>query len=98
MTADTRMGRFATWIAAPRVQMRVNAIATVVWFVMMPVTLAIPIFRTSILWLAFISAWALFATHLGAWVAALAYVRAESADRKADHVIIHSEDIPDFHQ
>jgi hypothetical protein len=76
--------RFALWVASPRVQTWFNGAFTVVWLVMMPVTLLIPTFRTSVLWIAFISAWALFATHLGAWIAALVNVKAERIDNRTE--------------
>ena len=102
------MLRLARWTAKPRVQAWFNAVCTIIWLMMLPITLSFPFFRTSILWLAFISAWALFATHLGAWIAALVNVRAESlqghavaaADNhqdihvKLDHIIQHSPKMP----
>lgn len=75
--------RVVQWLAKPRVQTWFNGAFTVVWLVMMPVTLMIPVFRTSVLWIAFISAWALFATHLGAWIAALVNVKAERIDDRS---------------
>lgn len=96
------------WTAKPKVQTYFNGTLTVVWLGMLPITLAFPFFRTSILWIAFISAWALFATHLGAWIAALVNVRAEKLEghvdraaghrvdlhEKLDHIIEYSPDIP----
>lgn len=74
----------ALWLAKPKVQTWFNGALTVLWLVMMPVTLVIPVFRTSVLWIAFISAWALFATHLGAWIAALVNVKAERIDDRTE--------------
>lgn len=71
-------------LAKPTVQTWFNGIATALWLVMMPVTLMCAFFRTSILWLAFISAWALFATHLGAWIAALVNVKAERITNRTE--------------
>jgi hypothetical protein len=98
---------------APRVQVWFNGFWTVFWLIMMCLT---PVFAhtlyAAVVWVSFISAWALFATHLGAWIAALVNVRAEDLQghaetvnerhdemhAKLDHIIRHSEDIPDFHE
>lgn len=97
--------RLAQWVAAPRVQARFNGVLTVVWLVMMPVTLAFIGPFSTVLWVSFVSAWALFATHLGAWIAALVNVKAERIEdhasnmphhavetqRRLDHIIKHSD-------
>lgn len=91
--------RFIQWLAAPRVQTWFNGAFTVIWLVMMPITLAFIGPFSTVLWVSFISAWALFATHLGAWIAALVNVRAERIEQqklhdKLDHIIEHHPDIP----
>ena len=73
----SRAVRFAQWLAAPKVQAWFNAVLTLVWLIMMPITVLFIGPFSTVLWVAFISAWALFATHLGAWIAALVNVRAE---------------------
>lgn len=106
--SDSRFHRALVWFARPDVQAWFNGAMTGGWFLMLPVTLFIPLFRTSILWLAFISAWALFATHLGAWIAAMVNVKAARIEehaavmpshasetiRRLDHVIEHHPAIP----
>jgi len=72
------------WLANPKVQTWFNGAFTVVWLLMLPITFVIPVFRTSVLWVAFISAWALFATHLGAWIAALVNVKAQRIDDRTE--------------
>ena len=76
--------RLATWLAKPRVQTVFNGAMTVVWLVMMPVTLAFIGPFSTVLWVSFISSWALFATHLGAWIAALVNVKAERITSKTE--------------
>lgn len=78
------MRRLGLWVAKPNVQAWFNGVMTALWLMMLPITLMFPLFRTSILWLAFISAWALFATHLGAWIAALVNVKAERIDNRVE--------------
>lgn len=78
------MTRFATWLAKPIVQTRFNAAMTVLWLVMLPITLLFVRTFSAILWVSFISAWALFATHLGAWIAALVNVKAERIDNRTE--------------
>jgi hypothetical protein len=59
------------------------------WFVMVPVTLIVAPLRTAILYLALMSVWANFATHLGGWISALVNVRAERIDdRSAEHATL----------
>lgn len=69
--------RVAIWLAKPKVQTWFNGAMTAVWLVMMPITLLFIGPFSTVLWVSFISAWALFATHLGAWIAALVNVKAE---------------------
>lgn len=83
------------WLSRPKVQLRFWALWTGVWVVLMPITLA-TFLKVSLEWVVFMSLFANAASCGTATVAALAYVRAESADRKADHVIFHSDDIPDL--
>ena len=87
------------FLASPRVQTWFNGLLTVIWLVMLPITLAFVGPFSTVLWVSFISAWALFATHLGAWIAALVNVRAERIEQqklheKLDHIIEHHPDIP----
>ena len=72
--------RTAKWLANPRVQVWFNGSMTVLWFVMLPVTFMFQTTFQKVVWVSFISAWALFATHLGAWIAALVNVKAERID------------------
>ena len=72
--------RFAIWLAKPKVQTWFNGAMTVLWLVMLPITLLFTSRFDTVLWVSFISAWALFATHLGAWIAALVNVKAERID------------------
>lgn len=76
--------RILLWLANPKVQTWFNGAMTLAWLAMLPITFLIPVFRTSVLWIAFISAWALFATHLGAWIAALVNVKAERIDDRTE--------------
>jgi hypothetical protein len=75
----------ALWLADPRVQVWFNGLMTVVWLIMMCLT---PVFAhnlyAAVVWVSFISAWALFATHLGAWIAALVNVKAERIDNRTE--------------
>ena len=91
--------RAILWLAKPAVQTWFNGAMTVIWLVMMPITLAFIGPFSTVLWVSFISAWALFATHLGAWIAALVNVKAERIERgkvnaKLDHIIRHHPSIP----
>jgi hypothetical protein len=67
-------------LADPRIQVLFNGIAAAVWFVMVPITLVVPALRNAILYVALMSVWANFATHLGGWISALVNVRAERID------------------
>ena len=82
------------WFASPRIQLRFWATWTAVWLVLMPVTL-FTVLKVSLEWVVFMSLFANAASCGTAAVAALAYVRAASADLKADHVIDHT-DVPPF--
>jgi hypothetical protein len=83
------MMRFAAFLAAPRVQVWFNGALTVLWLIALIPTFLISTLRTSILYVALISVWALFATHLGAWIAALVNVKAERIDdRSAEHATL----------
>lgn len=79
----------------PRVQLRFWAAWTMVWLFLDPVTMFTGL-RSSVPWLEEMSLFANIASCGTAAVAALAYVRAASADQKADHVIDHSPHIPPF--
>lgn len=81
------------WFTQPPVQLRFWALWTAVWLILMPITLA-TFLKVSLEWVVFMSLFANAASCGTAAVAALAYVRADSADRKADHVIEHHPDIP----
>lgn len=76
--------KIAAWLANPRVQTWFNGALTLVWLVMMPITLAFVGPFSRVLWVSFISSWALFATHLGAWIAALVNVKAERIDNRTE--------------
>lgn len=77
------------WLAKPTVQTAFNGAMTLIWLVMMPITLLFIGPFSTVLWVSFISAWALFATHLGAWIAALVNVRAERIEGTGkDHAAI----------
>jgi polyferredoxin len=72
----------------PRFQVRIWTIFTAMWVVLTPVTM-LTVLSSSVPWLEFMSLFANAASCATALVAALAYVRAASADAKADHVIEH---------
>lgn len=72
------------WLAKPGVQTWFNGIMTVIWLVMLPITLLFIGPFSTVLWVSFISAWALFATHLGAWIAALVNVKAARIDDRTE--------------
>jgi hypothetical protein len=67
------------------------------WCVFLPITMLVPSLRDSVLWVAELSIWALVATHLGAWIAALVNVRAEDIQHvqesgvTLDHLNEHEE-------
>ena len=76
--------KLALWLAKPGVQAKFNGWMTIIWLVMLPITLMFTKSFSTVLWVAFISAWALFATHLGAWIAALVNVKAERIDDRTE--------------
>ena len=76
--------KLGIWLANPKVQTFFNGAFTLVWLAMMPVTLIFVHQFSTVLWVSFVSAWALFATHLGAWIAALVNVKAERIDNRAE--------------
>ncbi len=71
-------------LSNPRGQVWFNGLFTLAWLVMLPVTLIFIGPFSTVLWVSFISAWALFATHLGAWIAALVNVKAERIDNRTE--------------
>ena len=71
-------------LANPRGQVWFNGLLMAVWLAMIPVTLLVPWFQKNILYVALLSVWALFATHLGAWIAALVNVKAERIDDRTE--------------
>jgi len=79
--------RWVLWLAKPKVQTQFNGAMTVIWLVMMPITLLFIGPFSTVLWVSFISAWALFATHLGAWIAALVNVKAERIDDRTEDAL-----------
>lgn len=84
------MTRLIAFLAAPRIQVAFNGAFTVLWLIMLPVTFLFVRTFSTVLWVSFISAWALFATHLGAWIAALVNVKAERIDdRTTEHATLH---------
>lgn len=79
-----RFKKAMEWLANARVQVWFNGFWMAFWFVMMCLT---PLFTTlysEVLWVSFISTWSLFATHLGAWIAALVNVKAERIDDRTE--------------
>lgn len=78
--------RVAEWLANPRTQVRFNGACMVLWFVMVPVTLLTPELRTAILYVALMSVWANFATHLGGWISALVNVRTARVESRTDEM------------
>lgn len=104
------MLRIARALANPRFQVWFNGLLMAVWTAVLFATPFAPTLQHSLLWLTEISLWALVATHLGAWIAALVNVRAEAlqghaagavdrhdeVQRRLDHIIKHSPKIPDF--
>lgn len=81
-----RLRKAASATSNPRVQVWFNGTAMVFWFVMMVPVLLVAYFSHSILWIAFISTWSLFATHLGGWISALVNVKAERIDDRQEEV------------
>ena len=81
--------------ANPRGQVIFNGVLCVVWLSMIPVTLLVPWFQKNILYVALLSVWALFATHLGAWIAALVNVKASRIDDRTEqnNHLLHIEQV-----
>lgn len=82
--ALARFLKMAEWVSNGRVQVWFNGFWMVFWFIAM---LATPLFHTlysEVIWVTFISTWSLFATHLGAWIAALVNVKAERIDDRTE--------------
>lgn len=77
------LSRFA---ATPRVQVAFNGAAMVGWLVMVPITLLVEPLRNAILYVALMSVWANFATHLGGWISALVNVKAEAIHEHAEAI------------
>jgi hypothetical protein len=63
------MRRAAEFLARPVVQRRLNGWATVLWILMIPVSLVLH-WLSSVTYVAALSIWALVSGHLGAWVSA----------------------------
>lgn len=76
--------RVLLWLAKPKVQVYFNGGMCILWLIMLPVTLYAKTLQTAILYIALLSVWALFATHLGAWISALVNVKAERIDDRAE--------------
>lgn len=76
-----------TWVAAPKTQVKFNGLMSVLWLIMVPLTVALASLRTAIFWVAFMSVWANFATHLGGWIAALVNTRAEDIQATSKEMV-----------
>ena len=74
------------WLERPRTQVRFNAALTLAWLVMVPVTLLVAPLRNAILYVALMSVWANFATHLGALISALVNEKAEAIHEHAEAI------------
>lgn len=86
--------RLGYWLLDhPETQVRIWVVATLAWLVLTPLTM-LTFLRGSIPWVAFMSLFANTASCATALVAALAFARATSADRKATHVIDNHPSIP----
>lgn len=84
MNHESKFFRAILWVSNPTVQTWFNGGFTLVWLCMLPITLYFIGPFSTVLWVSFISAWALFATHLGAWIAALVNVKAERIDNRTE--------------
>jgi hypothetical protein len=60
--------RLPTWLDDPRKARRFHAIATILWLVMIPVSVFTPL-KDSVPFLVAISLWALVGAHWSAWQA-----------------------------
>lgn len=87
------MLRLLAVVERPSVQVKLWTVATAMWVLLTPVTM-LSALAHSVPWLEFMSLFANSASCATALVAALAYVHAESANRKASHVIEHHPDLP----
>ena len=76
--------RAVEFLADPKVQVWFNGSMTVLWLLMMCATPLFESLYAKVIWVSFISAWALFATHLGAWISALVNVKAERIDDRTE--------------
>ena len=73
------MNRFTKWFIAPKTQIMAWGIWTLVWLVLMPITLASGL-KTSLEWVVFMSLFANCASTGTAWVAAMSYGRSKAVD------------------
>lgn len=71
------MNRFVHWFIAPKTQIWAWGIWTLVWLVLMPITLSSGL-KTSLEWVVFMSLFANCASTGTAWVAAMSYGRSKS--------------------
>jgi hypothetical protein len=81
------MLRIVRSLANSRGQVWFNGTLTAVWLAAIVPTLVLPQLRGSILYVALLSVWALFATHLGAWIAAMVNVKAERIDDRTGEAL-----------
>lgn len=86
------------WFTAGRTQIWAWGIWTVIWVVLMPVTLVTGL-KVSLEWVVFMSLFANCASTGTAWVAAMGYQRSRRVDeadmhKKLDHIIANHPDIP----
>lgn len=92
--SGSRFHRGLVWFARADVQLWFNGGLMSVWAVMIPIVLLLAdSLGKSILFLTFLSVWALFATHLGAWVAALVNVKAARIEEHASVMPEHAEEL-----
>ncbi len=73
------VNRFTKWFIAPKTQIMAWGIWTLVWLVLMPITLASGL-KTSLEWVVFMSLFANCASTGTAWVAAMSYGRSKAVD------------------
>lgn len=78
--------RLASFIAQPNVQLRLWGAWTLIWLILMPITL-ITVLKTSLEWIVWLSLFANVASCGTAWVAALSYHRA----RRVDEANLHAK-------
>lgn len=94
----TRARLLCNWFTSGRTQIWAWGIWTVIWVVLMPITLVTAL-KVSLEWVVFMSLFANCASTGTAWVAAMGYQRSRKVDEanmheKLDHIIKHSPDIP----